>query len=72
MIRLFEILNKYKYSLIIVFFVIVVSISYINYRNTERIIRDKYEQVHKIVETRILKAFKDINNTYKIAEIRLD
>lgn len=48
------------------------SISFVNYRNTEQIIKDKYNQRQELVEKSIIKLFYHVNDAYKIAEKQLN
>lgn len=69
---MFKFINRYRYLFILVLYVILMVISYRYFMNTNRIIEYKYEQIQSMVESSILKSFKNVNQTYKIAEIEID
>ncbi|MFW6294658.1 MAG: diguanylate cyclase domain-containing protein [Halanaerobium sp.] len=64
--------NKYKLIFIVTAIIIIFSISYINYQNTEKIIRDNYQQKGQLVEKNIINSFSHVNQSYSIFEKQLN
>ena len=69
---MFDFLRKYKFILIIIPLITMLLFFYINYQNSEQIIREKYLQKREIVEQSIIKDFRHVNEIYSIAEKQLN
>lgn len=67
-----QIFYKLKYPITAALFLTIVFISFINYQNTKKIIKEKYNQQNKLVENSILDEIKHVNNAYRIAEKQLN
>ncbi|MFW5961952.1 MAG: hypothetical protein ACOCRV_02990 [bacterium] len=69
---MFDFLKRYRFILIIVPLIAVLSLSFVNYRNSEIIIRNKYRQRRELVEQSIIKSFTYLNKSYSIVEKQLN
>ena len=56
----------------IILFLIIISISFLNYKTTKETIENKYYERRGVVEESILKSFNYVNDAYKIAEKQLN
>jgi len=70
--KLEKFLSRFKYLIIILLAVIMVSIFSTQYRNIRQVVEDKYGSQQLLVEKNILQTVSYIDNAYKIAEHQLN
>ncbi len=64
--------KKFQYVIIVLLFITMIFIFFINYKNTTEIIEAKYNGRQELVENNILNTVNYINDAYKIAEKQLN
>ncbi|MGM0409363.1 MAG: diguanylate cyclase domain-containing protein [Bacillota bacterium] len=69
---MYKFLKKYRFLVIVALAIVIFIISYINYSNSKKLIKEKYEGRQKLVEKNILETVNYINDSYQIAEEQLN
>ena len=63
-----KVFKDFKYSILIILFLTILSIAIVNYNNAQEAIRDKYEKQQQLIENSILQTIHHVSDAYTIAE----